>query len=474
MRWRIRIGDRHDAVSIDRREEPFLVPVRGWPFVAAPESFRLFAEQVEQEFELLTLCLMHVLVNGALDLGRLLDQGDRGAHWRVLLALADLDLGSATNALCGLRYLVHHAEKARRDVLVRKRHHRLIDRHALSIDDNTRASSNAHLIRLLTGGELRDKEAREVSEHAGVERLAPRCRQGSSRVAQQVQQAPSVQAEAANVGIVDERRARIAILVVLVPVAAKLEDLAAVLVDRHAIRQQQALVAQMARRKPIKVKLAIAFVDRVFAVFLPRRLNVDALDVGFLEIDHRVLRRWRRKLDVAIHAEELHALHDRRAHLDALRDPASIGEVGRGVVHDQVLSVDAFGHRTPAHRVHVDLLEARASEHCHQQHAIGVGVVLLRLLREIEVEVLLKAIGQLVRLRRSLAHVLDLDGAVRREKLGACIGPCHQHGFKQQRVPHHGHALDRRTGRSNVALRLFKLETEKLKAPRPRLQPFGP
>ena len=42
---------------------------------------------------------MHVLVNGALDLGRLLDQGDRGADRRVLLALADLDLGSATNAV---------------------------------------------------------------------------------------------------------------------------------------------------------------------------------------------------------------------------------------------------------------------------------------------------------------------------------------------------------------------------------------
>jgi hypothetical protein len=78
----------------------------------------------------------------------------------------------------------------------------------------------------------------------------------------------------------------------------------------------------------------------VFAVFDALRLDVDAFDAGFLELDHVGFdRRWR-EISIAVHAQKLHALHDSGAHLYAVRNAAGVAEVGRRVVDDEVGCVD--------------------------------------------------------------------------------------------------------------------------------------
>ena len=68
-----------------------------------------------------------------------------------------------------------------------------------------------------------------------------------------------------------------------------------------------------------------------------------------------------------------------------MRDPLGVAQVGRRVVHDEVVGVHALGHRAPAQGAEVDLLEGRAAKAQHEQHAVGVGVVLGRRGREVVV-----------------------------------------------------------------------------------------
>ena len=95
----------------------------------------------------------------------------------------------------------------------------------------------------------------------------------------------------------------------------------------------------------------------MFAVLDALRLDVDAFDAGFLELDDVCFDgRWS-EISITVNAEKLHAFHDSRAHLDAMRNAASVAQVGRGVVDDEVGGVDAFGYRAAPHWVGVNLLK---------------------------------------------------------------------------------------------------------------------
>ena len=83
-----------------------------------------------------------------------------------------------------------------------------------------------------------------------------------------------------------------------------------------------------------------------------------------------------------------------------MRDALRIAQIGRRVVDDQVFCINAFAHWAIADRAEVNLLECSAAEAEHQQHAVGVGIILARDSRQIMVEIFLKRGGKLVLLIR--------------------------------------------------------------------------
>ena len=99
MRRCVRVRDGRNAVGIDRSDELRLVPIGGGLFVAAPERFWIFAEQVGQQLKFFRLCLVQVFVDGAFHLRGLLDQGDCGADRSVLFAFANLCFCGTADAL---------------------------------------------------------------------------------------------------------------------------------------------------------------------------------------------------------------------------------------------------------------------------------------------------------------------------------------------------------------------------------------
>ena len=184
------------------------------------------------------------------------------------------------------------------------------------------------------------------------------------------------------------------------------------------------------------VQLAVALVDFAVAVFGAIAASRDALLRVFLALC-RVKRRLLRhgQVGVLVDAEDLQSAHSRGLHVAAVRDALGVLKVSRRVVDDQVFGVDGLGDRTVAQRAIVNLLEARAAEAEHEQHAVGVGVILSRHRRQVVVEVALQRVGALVLLQvRIVVVIADLDGSVSRQQLGACIGLKSQHSLQQERM----------------------------------------
>jgi hypothetical protein len=169
-------------------------------------------------------------------------------------------------------------------------------------------------------------------------------------------------------------------------------------VDGHPVRDLEAgdLALELVL-EALEVELAVALVDLAVPVLRVRRRGRQAL-LLLLRAVHRVQlgRVRRRQFEVAVDAEDLQALHRRRPHHDPMGDPLGVPQVRRVVVDDQVLGVDGQADRPVAQRAEVDLLERRAAEALHQQHAVGVRVVLRGHRRQVVVGVLLERLGQRV------------------------------------------------------------------------------
>ena len=224
----------------------------------------------------------------------------------------------------------------------------------------------------------------------------------------------------------------------------------------------------------LDVQLAIALVDFAVAILrvrghvshaLRRALGaLGAVEVGGLGLG---------QVDVAVRAQQLQSLHRRGPQIGAVRDALGVAQVGRAVADDQVVGVDGLADRAVAQRAIVDLFEGRSAEAQHQQHSVGVGIVLGRRVGQVVVQVALKRTGKLVLLEVGVVVVVaDLDGAVSRKKLGTCIGLKTQNGLKQQRVPDLAHTLDRRAVGRALKPGDFHLEAQKANAGRPVLDPL--
>ena len=184
------------------------------------------------------------------------------------------------------------------------------------------------------------------------------------------------------------------------------------------------------------VGLAIALVDLVVTILRARagRCLAFLIVLGLLQgVDlggHR-----RSELDVSIDAEQLHALQQRRRHVDTVGDTLGVVQIGRAVVHDQIGGGHGLADRALTQRAVVDFLEHHTAEAELQQHAIGVGIVFARHLGQVVVEILLECLGQLVVCRVAVVVVVaDLDRAVGRQELAAGIGLKAQAGLEQQRM----------------------------------------
>ena len=135
----------------------------------------------------------------------------------------------------------------------------------------------------------------------------------------------------------------------------------------------------------------------------------------------------------------------------------ALREVCGRIVHDQVRRVHRFADRTIPKRAEIDLLERRAAEPEHEQHAVGVRVILGRHTRQIMVHVLLKrvaktvlcctvdpTIGRLVLwtiIEDGVVGITDLDRTICRQHLGTGIGLEAEHRLLQQRMANLRHAL---------------------------------
>ena len=147
----------------------------------------------------------------------------------------------------------------------------------------------------------------------------------------------------------------------------------------------------------LDVEFAVALVDLAVAVFRVLRLRHQALLGLFFTLQGVQLRCVRHaEVSVFVDTENLQALDGRRAHEKAMRDAFCVRQVGRGVVHDQIVGIHGLGHRTIANRAVIDLFERRTTKPEHQKHAIGVGVILGRDRSQVVIEVFLQRIGLLV------------------------------------------------------------------------------
>ena len=148
-----------------------------------------------------------------------------------------------------------------------------------------------------------------------------------------------------------------------------------------------------------------------------------------------------------------------------MRDALGVLQISRAIVHDQIISINRFRNGTIAQRAVIHLLERGTAEAKHQQHAVSVGVVFGGRGSQVVVQVTLKRIGQPVFFKaRVVVVVADFHRTIGRQKLRARIGLEAQHGFKQQRMPHPAHSLNRRTIGSAAHAWDFNLQPQQLQA----------
>ena len=145
--------------------------------------------------------------------------------------------------------------------------------------------------------------------------------------------------------------------------------------------------------------LAIALVQfPILVVRLGVRRWRNALGLVDLCVDRVFCRRHplHRQRDVAVGANQLHPAQCAGPHHDSVRNPAGAVNVGRSVADDQILGVDRRNNRAPLDRVVVALFEGNAGEPQHQQHAVGIRVILFRRFRQVMIEVFFECLGEAI------------------------------------------------------------------------------
>ena len=476
LRRGVRIRLRHQLGVVEGLDERLLVPLVGGLLVALPEALGVLAEALDEEAKLLGLRGVHALVDRVQHLGRLIDHGQRRAHRRIGPALADRLLRRAAEAHAGLGDVGHEVHQAHARLLVRERHDGLIDRQPARLDESAAAGRDAEDVGVLAATGVGEQEAGEVGEHARVEHLAPRRRDCVRGVAEDVKEADVVEAEARHERVLDERGSRLGQVVSLVVVADDGQDLLRGDVNGHAVGDLEAgdlaLVLVLIVRD---VQLAVALIDLAVAVLGPVGRLGDALLRALFalrRVEVGLLRH--RQVAVLVDAKDLEAAHGRGPHVGSVRDALRVRQVGCGVADDQVIGIDGLADRAVAQRALVDLLEGRAAEAEHQQHAVGVGVILRRGRGQVVVQVALERVGALVLAEVGVVVVVaDLDRAVGRQQLAAGVGLKAQDGLKQERVADAAHALDRRTVSGPADVGHLDLEPEQLDALSARLDPVA-
>ena len=227
--------------------------------------------------------------------------------------------------------------------------------------------------------------------------------------------------------------------------------------------------------KALDVQLAIALIDFTIPVVRVHDIRRDAfLRLLFTLKAIKAVRVWCAEISVLIHAQDLQAFYHAGLQERAVRDTLCILQISRAVVHDQIISINRFGNGTIAQRAVVHLLERGAAEAKHQQHAVSVRVILGRHRRQVMVEVALQRICKLIFLQAGVVIVIaNFHRPIGGQQLRPRISLEAQHCFKQQRVPHLGHAFDRRTVSSASKAGDFNLQAKKLQAGGAIFNPFA-
>ena len=376
----------------------------------------------------------------------LLDHGERGAYRSVSPALTDRLLARAADTHASRGHALGQGHQGLGGLLVGQGHHGLTDGQATSLHQGAAAWRHAEDVGVLAGAGFGHQEAGEVGVHAGIEQLAPSCRDGVDGVAQDVQQPNVIEPEAGHEGVLDEVLARLRQFAVLIVVPHDGQDLLGAGVDRHPVGDLEAgHLALEFMFKALDVQLAVALIDLAVAVVRVGDRDGNALLAALLKLHAIKLGHVGGvKVNVLVHAQDLHAPHHAGAHIHPVGDALGVAQVGGGVVHNQVFCIHRLRHRTVAEGAEVNLLERGAAEPQHQQHAVGVGVILGGHRSQVVIEVILQSIGQPVLFEVGVvAVVANLDRAIGGEQLAPGIGLEAQYSLKEQGVANAAHTLYR-------------------------------
>ena len=282
-----------------------------------------------------------------------------------------------------------------------------------------------------------------------------------------MQKANVVEAQTRHKRVLDEHPARGRQPVFLLVVPHNAQDLAAGNVNCDAIRDfQTGRLALPLVFKASNVQFAVALINLAVAVLMVHHrvghtLLCVLLFLGGVELRLHGLGQG----NVTVRANDLHPLHNGRAHHDAVRDALGAVQISSRVVNDQVFSVNALRHRAVAERAEVNLLEAVTAKANHEQHTVSVRVILRRRDCQVVVHVLLKRSRQFIKLyARVIAAIPDLDGTVSGQKFRAGICLKTQYSLKQKRMANLAHAFDGCAIACTLHARKLNLEAQKLQA----------
>ena len=150
-----------------------------------------------------------------------------------------------------------------------------------------------------------------------------------------------------------------------------------------------------------------------------------------------------------------------------MRNALGVLQVRRVVINNQIVSIDRLRDGPVPQGAEVNLLKCRTAEAQHEQHAVGVGVILCGRRCQVMVQVPLERFGKLIFLQRRVVIVVaDFHRAVSRQHFRAGVGLKAQHRLQQKGVPHPVHALDRRSFCGAAEAGNFNLESKQLDAGR--------
>ena len=264
-----------------------------------------------------------------------------------------------------------------------------------------------------------------------------------------MQQANVVEAHAGNVSVLHKGLAGLwEFLLVLIVVADNRQDLLGGNVNRHPVRDFEAgLLTAHLMLVTLNVEFAVALVNLAVPVVRVHAVRGNALHRQLLALEAIQIAHVRGgQIDVPVHAQYLEALYRRWSLIRPVGNALGVLQVRRVVINNQIVSIYRLRDRPVPQGAEVNLLKGRATKAQHEQHAVGVGVILCSRRCQVMVQVFLKRLSKLVFIQRRIVIVVaDFHRAVSRQHLRAGIGLKAQHRLQKEWVPHPVHALDRRS-----------------------------